>query len=232
MYQVIIVEDDPMVASIDQQYVEMDSAFHVARICKNGAEGLEYLAGNPVDLVILDYYTPSMTGMEFVDRLHIMGKTPAVIMVTSANDTCIIKGLLSRGVLDYLVKPFQYDRFQQALNRFLQSKLLLEQGSGSMDQNSIDQLFQRQGTQAAAPAAPTLAKGLNLGTLDRIRRFFADHPGSLFTSEQISEQLGLSRITIRRYVNFMADENEITSSIDYQTGGRPAIRYSMAKKAP
>ena len=58
-----------------------------------------------------------------------------------------------------------------------------------------------------------------------IRRFLAEHPEGLFTSEQIAEHVGLSRITVRRYVNYMVDQGEITSSIDYQTGGRPSIRY-------
>lgn len=229
MYRVIIIEDDPMVADIDRQYVEMDNAFRVVKVCKNGSEGLEYLKTNKVDLIILDYYTPAMNGTEFVDKLHAMGKAPAIIMVTSANDTCIVQGLLARGVLDYLVKPFQYSRFHQALERFVKSKQLLVNDAESLDQGSIDRLFQRNPTSHATNAFQ-LAKGLNAGTLERVRRFFAKHPNEFFTSEQVSEHLGLSRITIRRYVGFMADENEITSSIDYQTGGRPAVRYSLKSK--
>lgn len=229
MYRVIIIEDDPMVADIDRQYVEMDNAFRVVKVCKNGSEGLEYLKNNKVDLIILDYYTPAMNGTEFVDKLHAMGKAPAIIMVTSANDTCIIQGLLARGVLDYLVKPFQYSRFHQALERFVKSRQLLVNDAESLDQCSIDRLFQRNPTSYSTNTFQ-LAKGLNAGTLERVRRFFADHPNEFFTSEQVSEYLGLSRITIRRYVGFMADENEITSSIDYQTGGRPAVRYSLKSK--
>lgn len=229
MYRVIIIEDDPMVADIDRQYVEMDNAFRVVKICKSGSEGLEYLQNNKVDLIILDYYTPTMNGTEFVDKLHAMGKAPAIIMVTSANDTCIVQGLLARGVLDYLVKPFQYSRFHQALERFVKSKQILVNDTGCLDQGSIDRLFQRTPTSYATDISQ-LAKGLNAGTLERVRRFFADHPDEFFTSEQVSEHLGLSRITIRRYVGFMADENEITSSIDYQTGGRPAVRYSLKLK--
>lgn len=233
MYQVVIVEDDPMVAAIDRQYVEMDPAFQVARLCKNGMEGLDYLSSHPADLVILDYYTPSMTGMEFLDQLHATGKAPAVIMVTSANDSQIVQGMLSRGVLDYLVKPFQYVRFQQALERFVQSRQLLEGGTGCLDQSSIDTLVRgRSEPPAAVAAAAPLAKGLNAGTLDKVRYFFADNPGCQFTSEQVAEHLGLSRITIRRYVSHMAEEGEIVSSIDYQTGGRPAIRYSRKSTTP
>lgn len=227
MYRVIIVEDDPMVADIDQRYVEMDRAFRVMRLCKNGAEGLRYVQEHPVDLVILDYYTPGMNGTEFVDRLHTMGKTPAVIMVTSASETNIIQGLLSRGVLDYLVKPFQYTRFQQALGRFCQYRQRLEQKPDTMDQQAIDQLLPQ--SEAVRQAVAPLSKGLNAGTLDTVRRFFARNPECSFTCEEISEQLGLSRITIRRYVNYLADEGEVVSTIDYQTGGRPAVRYTVAQ---
>ena len=47
-----------------------------------------------------------MNGGEFLDALHAAGLTPYVIMVTSANDTDIVRSLLNRGVTDYLVKPF------------------------------------------------------------------------------------------------------------------------------
>ena len=49
--------------------------------------------------------------------------------------------------------------------------------------------------------------------------------GQALTSEEIAEQVHLSRITIRRYVNYMVETGELVSSIDYQTGGRPSIRY-------
>lgn len=114
MYQVIIIEDDPMVAAIDKQYVEADSQFRVVRTFKSGGEALAHLPELKADLIILDYYTPGMNGTEFVDQLHTLGESPFIIAVTSANDTHIVQGLLARGVLDYLVKPFQFPRFRQA----------------------------------------------------------------------------------------------------------------------
>ena len=222
MYQVIIIEDDPMVAAIDKQYVEADSQFRVVRTFKSGGEALAHLPELKADLIILDYYTPGMNGTEFVDQLHTLGESPFIIAVTSANDTHIVQGLLARGVLDYLVKPFQFPRFRQALDRFLQARRLLEQGPGSMDQSAIDQLVHHR--EALPPGTP-LDKGVNFSTLSRIRRFFDENPELFFTSEQIAEHVGLSRITVRRYVNYMVDQGEITSSIDYQTGGRPSIRY-------
>ena len=49
------------------------------------------------------------------------------------------------------------------------------------------------------------------------------NPDGFFTSEQIAEQIHLSRITIRRYMNYMVDTGEIISTIDYKTGERPSI---------
>ena len=119
MYHVIIIEDDPMVASINKQYVELTSSFHVEATFKNGILALQYLQNCTVDLIILDYYTPQMNGDEFIDQLHAAGMTPAIIMVTSANDAETVRRLISRGVTDYLVKPFEYDRFKAALERFV-----------------------------------------------------------------------------------------------------------------
>ena len=225
-YQVIIIEDDPMVADIDRQYVEMNRAFRVGQVFRSSADALDLLAGGaqPVDLIILDYYTPAMTGLQFVDRLHALGLNPAIIMVTSANEGSIVQALLDRGVMDYLVKPFRCERFQQALERFRERKPSL---TGGEDQQTIDRRIRRE----EESAAPALEKGLNTGTLERVREFFRSYSGPALTSEQIAEQVGLSRITVRRYVGHMAEHGELDSCVDYQTGGRPCIRYTAAGRS-
>ena len=154
MYHVMIIEDDPMVASINRQYVEATPSFQTDRVFKSGAEALEYLKDHTTDLIILDYYTPLMNGDVFIDRLHAMGKTPAIIMVSSANDTDIVRSLLSRGVLDYLVKPFEYARFRTALERFAAQQEYLQGARPSLSQNAIDQLFAGPFTRSWATTAP------------------------------------------------------------------------------
>ena len=223
MYQVIIIEDDPMVASINRRYVESLPGFGVAAVFKNGGDALRYLKDSDADLIILDYYTPLMNGDEFIDQLHAMGKTPSVIMVTSASDTDIVQKLLSRGVVDYLLKPFEFGRFKTALERFSALFEKLRHTRETMGQQEIDSLLCLQGSPGAS--RPQLAKGLNEATLSRIREFLIENPGAGYSSEQIAEQVHLSRITIRRYMNYMVETGELKSSIDYRTGGRPSIRY-------
>ena len=226
-YRVIIVEDDPMVAAIDRQYVESDPAFRVERVFKTGADALAYLSAARADLIILDYYTPGMMGREFMDRLHAMDLHVAVIAVTSASEAEIVQGLLARGVLDYLVKPFAQKRFTQALEKFRRRMETLGGAQESLDQQAIDRLVGQAGAPAAADEQ--LAKGLNPATLELVRGFFRESGAGSFTSEQVAAQIHLSRITVRRYVNYMMAAGELTSTIDYQTGGRPSIHYRRAK---
>lgn len=226
MYHVIIIEDDPMVAAINKQYVEIDPLYRVLKVFKSGTEALEYLKEHDVHLIILDFYTPLMNGTQFLDHLHGMGKAPSVIMVTSANDGEIVTQLLSRGIVDYLVKPFEYSRFKMALDKFNQTQKLLETAKNSMNQAEIDRLL----TTSELPfSSSPLAKGLNEATLKLIREFLKENTNSMYTSEQVAEQVHLSRITIRRYMNYMVDTCEIISMIDYQTGGRPSIKYRYSK---
>ena len=54
MYKVLIVEDDPMVAMINEQYIKRNKNFQLVGKCKDGAAALEFLAQNSVDLIVLD----------------------------------------------------------------------------------------------------------------------------------------------------------------------------------
>lgn len=224
MVSVMIIEDDPMVAAINRQYVENTPGFAVEAVFPSGVGALEYLKGHDVPLIILDFYTPMMNGMEFVDRLHGMGKAPAIIMVTSASHAQTIRQMFLRGVVDYLVKPFEYKRFQEALERFRQSREQWEVQETALDQAAIDRMT--VGTGQPAVSEP-LAKGLNAATMQMIREFLQAHRGEGHTSEEVAEQVCLSRITVRRYMNYLTEIREISSRIDYQTGGRPSIQYYL-----
>lgn len=115
MYEVVIVEDDPMVAMINKQYVTENKHFHVASVCRDGDAALAYLTANNVQLVILDVYMPKTTGIEVLRRIREKNLPLAVIMVTAANDSAAIEEAVRLGVVDYLIKPFSSARFQQAL---------------------------------------------------------------------------------------------------------------------
>ncbi len=227
MYQVIIIDDDPMVASINQNYVELNKYLKVTGIFSNGQDVLNYLEKNSVDLAIMDLYMPVMSGSELLYEIRKRNHTFDVIMVTAANDIHHVKQLLSLGIIDYLVKPFEYVRFNHALAKFIEHQELLKHQN--LSQQQLDALFD---TPPASPftAAESLNKGLQEKTLITILNFMKEHRLEPLTSKKIAEEVNLSRVTIRRYMDYLLEKKEITSDIDYTTGGRPSITYRYIKK--
>jgi len=226
MYQVIIIEDDPMVASINRQYVELNKYLKVTGQFSNGKDALNYLKDHTVDLAIMDVYMPVMDGVELLTEIRRLQKHIDVIMVTAATDASHVKKLLGLGVIDYLVKPFEYVRFNHALARFMEHQELLKQETFSQEQ--LDSLFEiASGT---ASQQEVLRKGLQEKTLDTILSYMKEHPTDALTSETVAEEVHLSRVTVRRYMNYLLDKKQIVSDIDYTTGGRPSIIYRYVKE--
>lgn len=224
MYKVMIVEDDPMVASINQQYLERNQNLKIVGQFRNGQETLEYLENNGADLAVVDYYMPIMDGLEFVRKCHEKNIKTDVIIVTAANTAQDISEFLQLGIVDYLVKPFTYERFQKAIDKYLYRKNLAKQDK-TLDQAEIDKLLSQD--QNIRPAEKVvLEKGLQEQTLERIRTYLEEHKGTLMSSNEIASEVNLSRITVRRYMNYLVENREIISQIDYSTGGRPSIKYT------
>lgn len=165
MYDVLIVEDDPMVAMINRQYVSADRRFHVAAVCRDGAAALEYLTSGThrIDLVILDLYMPKIGGMELLRRLREQNVHVSVIAVTAANDGETIEKMLELGVVDYLIKPFAAERFSEALDNFHSRRAVLHD-MPELSQEHIDLML--GGGRHAPPR-----RGTSCRRAFRIRRY-------------------------------------------------------------
>lgn len=225
MIKTVIVEDDLMVASINSQFAKRNPNIQIVATFHNGKDALDYLKKSDADLVLLDLYMPDCTGLELLSELRSIGSEIDVIMITAANDAEHINEALQLGIVDYLIKPFQYERFAQALDKYLVRKKAIESGV-SFTQEEIDRLVNAS-TPSASTKKAELQKGVQQKTLDKIRVCLSAHLGNYLPCEQIASETGLSRVTIRRYMNFLIEENEVTSMIDYSTGGRPSILYQI-----
>ena len=225
MLHAAIIEDDPMVAQIDRQYLQQSADFKIDGMFGNGRDAWEYVRRHQPDLVILDVYMPIVSGIELLARLRGENVKSAVIMVTAATEMSVVEEALRMGIVDYLVKPFSFQRFQEAIRKYL-SKVDLLKSSTMVNQTMVDQLLNNDLTSPGSDYGE-LRKGLNLKTLTTLYDYIWEHPAEKHTCESISAFSGLSKVTVRRYLNYLIEIGRVSSSIDYETGGRPRVLYRL-----
>ena len=229
MYKVLIVEDDPMVAMINEQYVLKNKNFCVAKTCRNGQEALDYLAtadGNSIDLVIMDVFMPYLNGVDVLKKIRERKLDCEVIMVTAANDPSTLEETMHLGVIDFLIKPFAYERFQVALEKFIANEEAFRGANKTIDQSYVDSLISNQNSSHSFEKE--LPKGIQKKTLDLLTDYM-NEKGGWVSGDQISEDVGLSNVTVRHYMSYLMEIKKITGEINYETGGRPSMLYKIAK---
>ena len=223
-YKVLIVEDDPMVSMINEQYVNRNKVFRVVKKCKDGKSALEYLENNDVDLIVLDVYMPLMDGFETLRQIRKNKKSVDIIMVTAANDRASLEEALHLGVVDYLVKPFTYDRFRIALDKYV-SQVAALKDLDTLNQKNIDFIIEN----AHKKSEELYPKGIQEKTLQTILDEMKKNPSKWMTGDEIAERIGLTGVTVRRYLNHLTEKGILLSEIDYETGGRPCMRYRVSE---
>ena len=222
MIRMIIVEDDPMVAQLNAEFLSKLEGFTLVAKFQNGLDALDYLRKNPVDLAIVDVYMPICSGIELLRKMRSERIHTGVILVTAATEIQVVNEALHLGIEDYIIKPYSYDRLRESVLRF-RDKARLVRRTNKVNQDMVDKILGNQNAPLIAP----LPKGLNARTMAAIRAVLEQDPDCIHTCESISAASGLSRVTVRHYLNYLIDVGELTSSIDYETGGRPRVLYRV-----
>ncbi len=119
--RVLIVDDEPLARDRIRLYLKNRPSFEVAGECRNGREALAALTHKSVDLVFLDISMPDVDGLELIDLVGIETFPPVIF--TTAYDEYAVKAFELHAV-DYLLKPFDEDRFTDALKRAERESLL------------------------------------------------------------------------------------------------------------
>lgn len=220
MIRVMIVEDDPMVADINQRYVEAVEGFSVVGIAKNGEAAYEKLSALKPDLVILDVFMPRCNGIDFLKKIRFEQWEIDTILVTASTDADHISQVLHMGAFDYLVKPFQFERLKKALESYRIRRKALA-GKSSVSQEEIDRLIM---VRDDGQADNGYDKGINPSTLETIQQFMKDQDGPV-DAEAVAKVVGVARVTARRYLEYMTKNGELQKATNYDTGGRPRNLY-------
>jgi len=113
MIKTLIIDDEPLAASIIQEFLVDFPQFEVMAVCRDGFQGLKAIQEHEPDLIFLDVQMPKITGFEMLELLE---EPPAVIF-TTAFDQYALKAFDAMAI-DYLLKPFSQDRFTQGIEKF------------------------------------------------------------------------------------------------------------------
>jgi response regulator of citrate/malate metabolism len=225
MINVLIVEDEPLIAEAHRAYLGRLEGFSVAGIAHTARDAMRIAAEvstteSPIDLVLLDIGLPDASGIALASGLSGLRPNPDIIAITSERDLEMVRAAVGQGALAYLLKPFTFAAFRDRLDRYRRYREALPAGIDAASQAEVDRALAelRVTDRATAP------KGAAPGTNDEIARAVRDSVDGI-TADEIAKQIGVSRVTAWRYLERLADEGTVDRHTEYGKAGRPKIRY-------
>ncbi len=121
----LIVDDEVLARDKIAIFLQKEKNFEIVGQCSNGIEALKLLDQSYPDLLFLDIQMPEMDGMELLRTIEVQ-KIPCIILVTAYDDYAI--KAFEYHALDYLLKPFDKERFLMTIKRIKEQMLLHSQG--------------------------------------------------------------------------------------------------------
>lgn len=221
MINVFIVEDDPMVLEVNKSFLEQLALFKYIGHADTGEKALKFISNNKVDLVLLDIYLPGMSGVDLLYEIRKANIKTDVIAMTAARDSKTVHELFRLGTIDYLVKPFRFERFEAALKNYERMWDKLRNGN-ALSQEDIDGWSEHNNVLRNH----SLPKGLSDTTLKQIFLGLSKQQDSI-SAEDLANSLGLARVTVRRYLDYLDTEGRIKVEMKYGSVGRPTHYYSI-----
>lgn len=223
MINVLIVEDDPLIAEAHQTYLTRLQGFTVTGLAHTARDAMRIAseAGSPVDLVLLDLGLPDASGIALASALSGLRPAPDIIAITSERDLEMVRAAVAHGALAYLLKPFTFAAFRDRLERYRRYREALPAGTDAASQAEVDRALGELRISTDRSAAP---KGAAPATTDGIARAVRDRADGL-TAEEAAKLVGVSRVTAWRYLERLADDGTVTRVTEYGKTGRPSTRY-------
>lgn len=218
--RVMIIEDDIAIAELHHKYLSQLSGLEVVSIATTRMEAELQLEVLKPDLLLMDVYLPDGTGLEILNTLRANNQTCDVILITAARDVDTLQQAMRGGVVDYLLKPVMFPRLEAALQKYISQRQQLHVAE-SLDQNLVDKML--QSNVVPDTSSHRLPKGIDGVTLDKIRGLFVGV--EMYTADEAGEQIGASRTTARRYLEYLISSGELEADLNYGTVGRPERCY-------
>ncbi|MBV9012703.1 MAG: response regulator [Pseudonocardiales bacterium] len=226
MIRTVVVDDEEDALRINRESVERVPGFVVTGVARSGREALTVLNNQPVDLVLLDFLLPDMSGRDVCYALR-DPRRPLVdiIAVTGKNDTDTFRALRAFGVEFFLIKPYRFAYFREKLEAYAEYYYGLLRYK-IISQCELDDLIDK--LRVARDAA--LPKGLSSETYELIVGVLHNADRSLSVAE-VADAAGLSQCVAGRYLKHLHDHGLVVRTRRYGTTGRPPRFYHWDEPA-
>lgn len=216
-WQLLIVEDDPVVASVYKRALRSSPEFDVRGVVASGEDALAFLGRWPCDVMLLDLHLAGMSGVTLLQQLRAAENPIEVIAVTATRNAQIVRSVVQRGAIDYLVKPFSIERLQQAL-------ALFSNRAGALQAVELDQFAVDRVCTAGRELQRWLPKGLTQEGVDKIRAALRQQPSAV-SSAEIADLTSIARVTARRYLEYLVASGQANVEAVPAGAGRPRKLY-------
>jgi response regulator of citrate/malate metabolism len=218
--RVLVVEDEELSAQAHADYVRRTAGFELAGVARSAVEAVRVLRSVPVDLVLLDMNLPDGHGLGLLQGMRAEGFWCDVIAVTAARDVDVVKRAVSQGVVLYLLKPFTYAGFRAKLDQYADYRARLTAADSDVGQQDVDEML---GVLRTTPQRTAVPKGMSVDTLREVTVALRDGVGR--SASELAAAVGTSRVTARRYLEYLAAESVVERTVRYGGSGRPEVEY-------
>lgn len=223
MLRILIAEDDFRVADIHEQFLKKIRNIELVDKTMNCKGTLQSVKKNKPDLVILDNYMPDGLGIDLIEDIRKIHSQTDVILVSAATEKDYIETAIRRGVKGIIIKPATLERFVAVIEKYMKERETLIQ-KDIVDQEFLDDYFGVTSTEKPVE----VAKGIDPLTLQKVKNILNNLRTGV-TAEKMGEQMGASRTTARRYLEFLVSIDECYAELGYGIVGRPERHYFLKK---
>ncbi|CAH0126311.1 response regulator [Microbacterium foliorum] len=227
MIRTLLVDDDALTIELHRTYLERIDGFVVGGECTGARAALSAVLAQPTDqpfdLVLLDLTMPDGSGIDVLRALRARGAAVDVIAITGVRDAESVRQMAALGVHQYLVKPFPFAVFQERLTAYRSHREQARATDGEATQSEIDALLGR------ATGTVSIPKGLSDATLQKV--IAALRAGGAISASEAAERLGMSRVSVRRYLEHLAETGVAIRGARYGARGRPETEYGWNRRA-
>ncbi|MCW2134634.1 response regulator [Arthrobacter sp. VKM Ac-2550] len=219
MIKVLIVDDDFMVAKVHAGFVRQTTGFAVVGVAHTGAQALVEAKRLQPDLVLLDIHLPDISGLDLLQQLREEVPELDVLVISAAREVDTVRRALRGGIVHYLMKPFSNEDLRERLEHYQQAYRPLASSKSTAEQADVNRVF------GVSRSERPLPKGCSVETLRLVEQLLRD-TGTDLSASEAADRLGTSRVSARRYLEYLSDDGRVEVQLRYGGVGRPERRYA------